>query len=206
MIETSTERCLHLTHEGNQTPRALAVRLPLRPELLPHKDLRVVNVQGDPDACFQRPSQLPERSVQCCAASRQFDIPSGRSYNFMGRELGCAVCAGQPFSAASAGRGSAQVYSPPQSSGGVTLANFRLLERPLACVHGWERFMSEVLSNMRSSMIVTQGARLLAMDLRMLADRCHLPITSPPFRHGTIELFPDGWAASQPHRPAWRFA
>ena len=71
----------------------------------------------------------------------------------------------------------------------VTRTGFGLHERPLACVDGWERFMFEVFSKMRSSMIVPQGNPLLATGLCLPAAHCCPPVTPtiPPFaRLGSV--------------------
>jgi hypothetical protein len=75
----------------------------------------------------------------------------------------------------------AKVHLRKWSTSDVARTSFGLHERPLACVDGWERFMFEVLSKMRSSMIVPQGNPLLATGLCLPTAHCCPPVTSRPF-------------------------
>jgi hypothetical protein len=95
----------------------------------------------------------------------------------------------------------AGVHPQPRSASDVTRTSLRLHERPLACVEGWELFMFEVLSKMRSSKIVPQGNPLLATGLCLPTARCRTPVTLPPFPCRAIVLSRLCLAASQAHCP-----
>ena len=80
------------------------------------------------------------------------------------------------------------VHPRPSGASDVTRTSFRLHERLQACVDGWERFMVEVLSKMRASMIVLQGNPLLATGLCLPTAHCCIPVTPRPFPYRTIAL------------------
>jgi hypothetical protein len=93
------------------------------------------------------------------------------------------------------------VHTRPQSASDVTRTGLGLHERTLACVDGWERFMSEVLSKMRSSMIVPQGDPLLATGFCLRPARLRNSVTLQPFHCRTRAPSRLGRAASQAHCP-----
>jgi hypothetical protein len=65
--------------------------------------------------------------------------------------------------------------------------------------------MSEVLSKMRSSLIVPQGNPLLATDLILIAAPRHVLTTLRSVPQGTIPLCRDCLLAGQAHWPGGRF-
>jgi hypothetical protein len=89
------------------------------------------------------------------------------------------------------------VHPRSQNSSDVTRASLRLHERPLACVDGWERFMFEVLSKMRSSMIVPQGTPLLATGLCLPTACCCTPVILLPLPFARLVSADIAWPRSR---------